>query len=401
MLSDTAIRTARPGKKPRKMPDGGGLYIFLAKSGAKSWRYDFRLAGKRGTYTIGLYPDIGVARARELHAEARKHVAAGQNPSKHKQRAKHQARVAGANTVAAIGEEWFAALAPHRSHSWRGNARRWLDNYIGPKLGPQPVSELQHEPAEILSLIQTIAESHPKTAEDVRKTLVRIFQRAIVTLRAKQNPARECAGAIVVPPAVHHKPMPPSEVYGFTEKLDKYHGRIHTRLALRGLLLTATRKEEMTDARQSELDLPNALWRIPAARMKNKLEHIVPLSRQALQLFEQLVPLACGSEYLFPNVGDLSKPMSGTSINAALERMGVETVPHALRSTFSTWANENGYNADHIERCLAHVERNKVRGSYNAAEYLDQRRVLLQAWADFCDRPPNVASLSERRRARA
>lgn len=404
MLSDTAVKNAKPkrgedGKpKPDKLSDGNGMYLYVTEKGSKSFRFDYAFHGVRKTLAYGLYPALGLKQARAEHAKAKELLASGQCPANAKKRAKQAARVASGNTFEAVAEDWFGALAPHRSKTWRENTRRWLSQRVYPSLRTRPVTAI--EAADVLQLTKAVAADHPKSAADIQRMVSRIFQHAVQTLRAKYNPARECAGAIIVPPPVHHKPLPAGDVYGFTELVDRYPGRIQTKLAMRLLLLTAVRKDEMTGARWDELDLEAALWRIPAARMKGKLEHLVPLSQQALQAFTQLKPLACGSIYVFPNIGDLKKPMAGTSINRAFAAMGVTTVPHGLRSSFSTWANENNFHPDHIERSLAHVERNRIRGSYNSALYIDQRRVLLQAWADFCDRPPNVSSLDDARRAR-
>jgi integrase len=398
MLSDTAARNAKARSKPYKLTDRDGLYLYVSITGARSWRYDYRISGRRETHTYGQYPEISGKQARELHAHARRQVVSGISPARTKKREKQAARIASGNTLEAVAEDWFRALAPHRSDTWRDNTRRWLEQRIYPAFATSPIASI--EASDVLALITTIAAERPKTAEYIRQTLTRIFQHAVRTLRAKHNPARECSGAIMVPPPVHHKPMAFGDVYAFSERVDGYKGRIHTKLAIRLLLLTVVRKDELTGALWSELDLHAGIWRISAARMKASRDHLVPLSTQALTAFEALKPLACGSPFVFPNVGDFHKPMSGTTINRAFDAMGITVVPHGLRATFSTWANESGFESDHIERCLAHVERNRVRGSYNAAEYIDQRRTLLQAWADFCDRPPNVANLEDARRTR-
>lgn len=396
MLTDTAIRAAKPRQKPYKLHDSGGLYVYVSTTGARSWRYDYRLAGQRKTFTVGLYPTVDLKKARRRHHEARDMVERGESPSLAKKRARQAAVLKAGNTVSAMAESWFEENAPTKSASWRASQRRWIDKHIKPAFGSRPVADV--EPADVLALIKTIARAHPKTAEHVRQTCARIFQYAIRTLRAKQNPAREVAGAIVIPPTVHHKALPAKQIPTFLETLDRDTGRLSTKLAIKALLLTVVRKNELAAAKQDEFDLVEALWTIPAERMKMKRTHLVPLSKQAVATFRELFALAGTSRYVLPHMGDVSKHMNEATFNFAFWRMKIENVPHSLRGTFSTWANERGFNPDAIERQLAHVERNKIRGSYNAAEYLPERRALMQAWADACEgQADNVVNIGKRR----
>jgi len=395
MLTDKAVKAAKPkpGNSYRKLADQGGLYLFCTSDGTRSWRYDYRLAGKRKTFTIGLYPDTSLAEAREHHSDARKLVGAGQCPVLIKRR-KRQAAVLGAgNTVKAIAEAWYAELAPHKSESWRTGVRGRLDKYIYPAMGTLPITDV--EAADVLALVKGI--KFPKTAEFVRQILTRVFSFAIRNLRAKTNPAREIQGAVIVPQAIHHKPIAAKDIPAFVEKLDGYAGRIQTKLAAKLLLNTMVRKRELTEATWDEIDLDNALWTIPAERMKRRNGHVVPLSRQALNVFKELKPMACGSRYVFPHFGNPRKPMSAATLNFAFERLGLTVSPHSLRATASTVLNEaNLFRPDVIERQLSHIERNRIRAAYNAAEYMDERRKMLQWWADFIDRPANVVSIRKK-----
>jgi integrase len=370
----------------RKLSDGGGLYLFLTAAGTRSWRYGYRLAGKRKTFTIGLYPEVSLAEARERHSDARKLVSAGQCPVLIKRR-KRQAAILGAeNTVKAIAEAWYAELAPHKSESWRSGTRGRLDRYILPHMGTMPITDV--EAADVLALCKQIAAEFPKTAEYVRQILTRVFSFAIRNLRVKGNPAREIQGAVIVPQATHHKPIAAKDIPAFIEKLDGDAGRIQTKLAAKLLLLTMVRKAELIEAVWSEIDFANALWTIPAERMKRRMDHVVPLSRQALEAFKELQPIACGSRYVFPNFGNPRKPMSSATLNVMFYRIKLDISPHSLRATASTILNEsNQFRSDVIERQLSHIERNRIRASYNQAEYIDERRAMLQWWADFIDRP--------------
>ncbi len=411
-LKDTEAKTARPapGKRFRKLFDGGGLYLFCAAREAsgganegkgtkpgratilRSWRYDYRLHGQRRTFAIGLYPQVGLAEARERHQAARKLVGLGKSPVVVKRQEKQAAKLGAANTVRAIGDAWYAELAPHKSEAWRKQARSWLDSKIYPSLGGSPIAEVKA--ADVLALCKGIATTHPKTGEYVRLTLSRIFSYAIRNLRAEHNPAREVQGAIVVPPPEHYKPIPAKSLPAFIEALDGYAGRLGTKLAAKLLLLTMVRKRELTEATWDELDLKHALWTIPGSRMKRREDHVVPLSTQALEAFKELKPLASGSRYVFPSLGRLDQPMSASTLNVAFDRMKLSTTPHALRATASTVLNESGaFRPEVIERQLSHIERNRVRASYNRAEYLEERRAMLQWWADFIDKPVNVVAL--------
>jgi integrase len=395
MLTDKAVKAAKPkpGKRYRKLADQGGLYLFCTLDGTRSWRYDYRLAGKRKTFTIGIYPEITLADAREHHGHARKLVAAGQCPVLIKRRERQAALLGADNTVKAMAEAWYTELAPHKSESWRLGNRQRLDRYIYPAMGNLPITDI--EAADVLALVKGI--KFPKTAEYTRQILSRVFSYAIINLRARTNPAREVQGAIRVPPATHHKPIAAKEIPAFIEKLDGYSGRIPTKLAAKLLLLTMVRKRELTETPWEEIDFDNALWTIPAERMKRRMGHVVPLSAQALQAFKELKAMACGSRYVFPNFGNLRKPMSPTTLNGMFVRLNFAVPPHSLRATASTVLNEsNKFRPDVIERQLSHIERNRIRASYNQAEYLDERREMLQWWADFVDRPANVVQLKRR-----
>lgn len=395
MLTDKAVKAAKPapGNRYRKLADQGGLYLFCTVDGTRSWRYDYRLAGQRKTFTIGLYPQVSLAEAREHHSDARKLVGVGQCPVLIKRR-KRQAAILGAeNTVKAIAEAWYAEIAPHKSESWRDGHRRRLDKYILPAMGNLPITDV--EAADVLVLVKGI--KFPKTAEYVRQILARVFSFAILNLRAKTNPAREIRGAVIVPQATNHKPIAAKNIPDFIDKIDGYSGRIQTKLAAKLLLLTMTRKCELIEAPWDEIDIEDAVWTIPPERMKRRHAHVVPLSKQALEAFKELQPMACGSRYVFPNFGNPRKPMSTSTLNGMFDRLKLDVSPHSLRATASTVLNESAkFRPDVIERQLSHIERNRIRAAYNAAEYLDERREMMAWWADFIDRPANVVQMCKR-----
>jgi integrase len=406
MLSDATVKNAKPAKdakgnpKPRKLADSQGLYLFVSPARARSWRYDYRFNGRRRTITFGLYPALSLAMARDSHYQARRLLASGIDPAAKKRQVRLEAVNEAANTVQALAEDWFKELAPHKSATWRENNRRWLDKRIYPAIGRRPAVDVTS--ADVLALVRDVARDHPKSAEYIRQTLSRIFTYGVRNQRCVNDPAHAVRGAIVVPPPVSYQPMRGGEIHAFLESIRAYEGRRSTVIAAELLLLTCLRKAEVIGAEVVELDLDEALWRIPGRRMKGKLDHIVPLSKQALKLFREALKLNFGSKYVFPHLGRLDKRMSKSTLNVMFARCGLTTPPHSMRGTFSTAANESGkFRADVIERVLAHVERNRVRRAYNAAEYLEERKQLLQWWADLVNRPPksNVTSLDKRKRA--
>jgi integrase len=311
-------------------------------------------------------------------------------------RRKHQAAILGAgDTVKALAQAWYSELAPHKSESWRHGERGRLNKHIYPALGGIAIGDV--EPADVLALMKRVARKYPKTAELCRQTLARVFSFAILNLRARTNPAREVRGAIVVPAATHCKPIAAKDIPDFIDKLDGYPGRIQTKLAVKLLLLTMTRKRELIEATWDELDLKTGVWTIPSARMKRRMGHVIPLSKQALAAFKELQPIACGSMYVFPNFGNPRKPINAATLNGAFDRLKLSVSPHSLRATASTILNEsNLFRPDVIERQLSHIERNVIRAAYNQAQYIDERRAMLQWWADFVDRPANVVSIKKR-----
>jgi integrase len=408
MLTDKAIKAAKPkpGKKYRKLSDQGGLYLFLTNDGTRSWRYDYRLKGKRQTLALGLYPETSLAEARERHSAARKQVGAGESPVLIRRRARQASIIEGGNTFGGIAEAWFKETAVSKSDSWKQGHRRRLDNYILPALGSMPITDI--EAADILVLVKGI--QFPKTAEYVRQIITRIFSFAMVNLKAKANPARELRGIVQVPAAVNHKPIAAKDIPAFIEKIDGYPGMVQTKFAAKLLLLSMLRKRELTEATWSEFDLDDALWTIPGERMKRKLGHVVPLSRQALKAFRELKSMSFGSSYVFPNFSNPRKPMSPATLNQMFGRLKLDISPHSLRATASTILNEavkDGskgttvprFRPDVIERQLSHIERNRVRAAYNQAEYLDERREMMQWWSDYVDRPANVVPMRKRAHA--
>ena len=391
MLTDTKARLAKARSTPYKLADQGGLYLHISTTGAKSWRYDYRLRQRRETLTIGKYPDVTLARARELHAEARREVAKGNSPAK----AKRQERETRSDTFHAVASEWYSTLAPHRSASWREATQRWLTQELYPAIGSKPMSDIK--PADILSVMRRLeARGIACTANHVRQTASRVFQHAIRNLRADYDPARSLRGAVVIPRTEHHAALAAKDIPAFLLAIEADSGNWATRLAVKLLLLTLVRKSELLNATWGEVDLDKAEWRIPAGRTKMRALHIVPLSKQAIECFQKLQALCCGSKYVLPHHGDLGRPMGHSTLNAMFERMGYQgtLTVHGLRATASTILHEQGFKPDVIDRQLAHTERNKVRASYNHAQYFEERRHMLAHWANYLDAVASGAAVT-------
>jgi integrase len=386
MLTDIKAKAAKPQSRPFKRADRDGLYLFVAPSGAKSWRFDYRLNGARKTLTIGRYPEVGLGDARQALGRARALVAKGISPSKEKQAKKADARLARANTFKARAEEWLAIRAPDRSASWRENARRWLDEDIYPAIGSRPMRDVTATDVE--NIMRAIANKRGAASAHYARLLIAGVFRAQPRALNLGNPARDAAEVIEVPKGKPKgAPLAVKDIPAFLDAADRYPGRTATKLAIRLLMLTFTRKRELVEASWAEVDLDRGEWEISAERMKTAKAHIVPLSRQAIECFRELKRYAGNSPFVFPNLGDPRRSMSASTLNKVFNEIGYGSrfTPHGARSTASTELNKRGWSADAIELQLAHTERNKVRAAYNHADRMEERRNMMQYWADFLD----------------
>jgi len=386
MLTDTKARAAKASRKPYKLTDRDGLYLFITPKGAKSWRYDYRLAGARQTLTIGRYPDVPLERARKLHQGARERVAAGVSPAEAKQAGKAQAKIARANSVQALGEGWYRGRSASRSKSWCDNAKRFLEQDIYPAIGAKPIRDVTVQDVE--RLVHRVEEKRgAMSAHYMRLTLSGLFKSLLKSLHIG-NPARDAGTVIELPkPKPKGRPLSAKEIPAFLEAADRYPGRPQTKLAVRLLMLTFTRKRELIEALWKEIDLERGEWVISAERMKMAKPHIIPLSRQVAECLKRLKELAGDSDYVFPNLGNPHKPMGASTLNNFFEQIGYggKFTPHGARSTASTALNSQGWSADAIERQLAHSERDLVRAAYNHSDHLQERCKMMQAWADYLD----------------
>lgn len=381
-LTDVKIRQAKPGSVPIKMTDGGGLHLEVKPNGSKLWRYRYRLDGKENTFAIGAYPDVSLADARAERDAAREHVRAGRHPSHVRQTEKATQLAENRNTFKVVAEEWIEDRLGQRTQTYRDQCRRAFVNDVYPAIGRMPMREITA--AQVLAILRKMDGRGATTlALQVRQWISAVFRFGVATLRADADPAAALKGAIQRKAINHSQPMSREQLGEYLAAVDRYKGHRGTVIALKLLPMLFTRTGELRCAKWPEFDLDKALWEIPAERMKMRRKHLVPLPDQAIELLRELRKITAG-ELLFPGLRDPSRPISPTTLNRALEYLDMKGWHcHDFRATASTHLYEMGrWRAEVIELQLAHVERNRVRAAYNHAQYLAERRQMMQSWAD-------------------
>ncbi|WP_224558064.1 tyrosine-type recombinase/integrase [Pectobacterium versatile] len=385
-LNARQIETAKPQDKEYKLTDGAGLYLLIKPNGAKYWRLKYRVAGKEKKLSIGVYPDISLAEARLKREEARKIVASGGDPSEQKQVERQAKKINIDNTFKAIALEWHEYKRPNWSKGYAEDLMEAFENDIFPDIGKRPVAEIK--PLEMLTSLRKLEKRGVlDKLRKIRQACNQVFRYAIVTGRAENNPASELASALPPPKATHYPHLLPDELPDFLRALSTYSGSKVTQLATRILMLTGVRTIELRQAEWKEFDFEKGLWEVPKERMKMRRPHLVPLSDQVIDALQQLYAVTGRYNLVFPGRNDITKPMSEASINQVLKRIGYhgKATGHGFRHTMSTILHEQGYNTAWIELQLAHVDKNTIRGTYNHAQYLEQRRGMLQWYGDFID----------------
>jgi integrase len=401
VLTELKVRNAKPQHKPYKLIDDRGLYALITPTGSKLWRLRYTLHGRENMLGLGAYPDVSLSRAREKREEARKLVADGISPSLHRK----AARSAQANTFAAVAEEWLAMMDGKLAAKTLKEARRQLMKLLGPYIGTRPIGSI--EPVDLLGPLKRIeARGKNETAHKTKRRAGQVFRYAIATGRAKRDPTPDLKDALA-PIVVKHRAAitEPLRVGELLRAMHAYQGQPTTEVALKLLPLVFVRSQELRYAswEQFDLDGKSPEWRIPFRQMKMQEYHLVPLAKQAVQLLHDLHPITGPTGLLFPSLRAGNRPMSNNTINAALRRMGYssdDVCGHGFRTTASTLLNEQGYPPDVIELQLAHAERNKVRAAYNRAKRLNERRAMMQSWADYLDGLRNGATVFNLKRQR-
>ncbi|MBK6867121.1 MAG: tyrosine-type recombinase/integrase [Burkholderiales bacterium] len=390
MLTTLQVKSAKAQERAYKIADSGGLYLLVQPNGSKLWRYKFRVGGVEGKQSFGAFPEVSLAEARGLHGDSRKLVAQGINPLRAKQEletAQAQEQLERAKrTFAAVMSDWSFTTAAGLRPSTVKQRQREINKDLMPKLKNRPVDSITR--LELTALLKDVEKRAPEVARNLRNHLWGMFEYAIDSGLMENNP---------VPPLrimmkrnqSNHPALAGEQIGDFLRALDAATTiNEETRIAMLLVSLTVCRKAEVIEARWDELDLEAAQWEIPARRMKANRPHWVPLSAQAVELLTRLRKIVpTGREHLFPNRLDPRRPMANRSLNALMERLGFggEGTPHGMRATFSTHFNGLDASVDVIEHCLAHVPANAVRAAYNRHAYQEERRVMLQAWADHLD----------------
>ena len=384
-LTATAIRNTKPADKPIRLFDGGGMYLEVSPAGGRWWRLKYRFVGKEKRLSLGVYPEVSLAEARSRREDARKLLAAGIDPSDQRKAAKRETEGREINSFEAVAREWYGKQA----HVWvahhASDVLRRLESNLFPEIGSEPIAEVA-APMLLAAVRKIEHRGAYDLAHRVLQVASQVFRYGVATGRCQRDPAPDLRGALTPHKSKHQAAVAPEELPALLRAIDGY-GELGDKLtayALRLLVLTFVRTNELIGAEWSELDLDSAVWIIPATRMKMKTEHVVPLSRQAIEVLREIRAIGCSSRYLFPGRNP-DKPISNNTMLFALYRLGYKgkMTGHGFRAVASTILNEGGFRADVIERQLAHCERNEIRGAYNRAEYLAERRKMMQQWADM------------------
>ncbi|MET3654408.1 tyrosine-type recombinase/integrase [Dyella japonica] len=389
-LTDTAIRKAAPRDKPYKLADGGGLYLEVMPTGSKYWRLKYRVDGKEKRLALGVYPDVTLAAARNGREDARRMLAQGRDPSADKKAAKLakiEAMAVTIDTFEVVAREW---MARQDVAEVTANKTRWLlETFLFPDLGSRPIGGISAR--DLLDVLRKVeATGKLETAKRAKIKAGQVFRYAVLEGKVDADPTASLRGALKPPKNKHHAAITdPLRMGELLRAIDGFAGQFVTLAALRLAPLVFVRPGELRQAEWREIDLDQALWRIPAERMKMKAAHLVPLAPQAVAILRELHPLTGIGRYVFPGLRTGNRPMSENTVNAALRRLGYsgeEMTGHGFRSMAATRLNEMGWNPDAIERQLAHAETNKVREAYtHAAQYLDERVRMMKAWANYLD----------------
>ncbi|UPK79884.1 tyrosine-type recombinase/integrase [Proteus vulgaris] len=378
-LTDIQIRKANPKEKPYTLNDGNGLSLLIEPNGSKGWRFRYRFAGKPKMISLGVYGQVTLAEARKKRDEAKKQLAENINPSDARKSEKIALRYATENTFYAVAMEWHSSKCSTWSDGYASEILRCFENDIFPYIGKRPIDQIA--PLELLAVLQKIEKRGAlEQANKIRRRCGEVFRYAVITGRVKYNPAPDLAGAINKPETKHFPFLREDEIPDFVKALNNYQGSKITKYATQLLMLTGVRTVELRLAEWSEFDFDNVIWEIPKERMKKRRPHLVPLSPQVIAILNELKVITGYYPLLFPGRNDVRKPISEASINKVIEKIGYKgrLTGHGFRHMMSTILHENGFDSAWIELQLAHVDKNSIRGIYNHALYLENRKNMLK-----------------------
>ena len=386
-LTATAVKKTNPSTKPKKLSDGGGLYLLIQPNGSRYWRYDYRFAGKRKTLAIGVYPEMPLKEARERHLEAREILRQEIDPSELRKTRKLTKHITAANSFEAIGLEWFSTKVEDKSEGHKKRTERMLKKDLFPALGNRPVENITAP--ELLSALRKIeTRGAIETARRAKQVAGKIFRYAIATGRAERDPSRDLEGVLKNPTKTHRAAITdPKEVGQLLVAIDAYHGSESVRAALKLSPLLFQRPGEIRSMEWLEINWEQNRWEIPAVKMKMRQSHIVPLSKQALTILLELHPHTNRSKYVFPSPKGASRCLSDNGVRTALRTLGYDNetmTPHGFRAMARTLLDEVlNYRVDWIEHQLAHAVRDPNGRAYNRTTHVEGRTEMMQAWADY------------------
>ena len=387
-LTDVKVRTAKPTEQSYKLSDTDGLYLLVHMTGGKWWRFRYRFGGKEKLLSLGTYPEISLLDARMRRDEARRQVAHGIDPSALR-KAQKQAQTEETETFEVIAREWYAKFTPTWSAGHAESIKGRLEKDLIPWLGKLPMKEIKAP--KVLEALRRIEDRGAlEQAHRVRTIVGQVFRYAVATGRAERDVSADLRGALPQPPQRHHAAITdPREVAPLLRAIDGYQGHFMVRCALKLSPMLFVRPGELRHAEWAEIDLNEAIWCIPAEKMKVKQPHIVPLCHQAVEILTELKELTSTSRYVFPSTRSHTRPISDNTVNAALRYLGYdrETMTgHGFRAMARTILDEVLHvRPDYIEHQLAHAVRDPLGRAYNRTSHLEERRKMMQQWADYLD----------------
>lgn len=387
-LTDLEIRSAKPSGRLVKLSDGGGLQLWIMPDGAKRWRLAYRFDRSQKLLAIGVYPATGLREAREAREEAKRLLADGKDPSIAKKLAKAAKVSASANTFDAIARELLDKKRREAKAEGTLAQLEWRLSLARPAIGGRPIAGITAP--EILGVLRSVeSRGRHETARRLRATIGEVFRFAVATGRADADPTGALKGALTAPTVQHRAAIiEPRAFGGLLRAISGYEGAPETRMALELISLTLVRPGELRAAEWTEFDLDSAVWSIPGEKMKMRRPHRVPLAPRAVAILRELQTITGHGKFIFPSIRSPARCMSENTINAALRRLGFtghEMTGHGFRSSASSMLNESGlWNADAIERQLAHVDNDSVRRAYARADFWDERVRMMTWWADRC-----------------
>ena len=380
MLNPTKLNSLKPKDKPYKKGDAHGLYIDVRPTGSKYWRQKYRYNGKEKLLSHGRYPGVSLADARKLRDDAIELLSKGIDPSKSKRQAKAQL----SNTFGILAKEWFDKQAINWKPNHAAKVWRQMERDLLPHLENEPIDKIS--PTDLLNVLKKVeSRGALDVASRLRQRSESIFKHAILTERAKTNPATQLVGVLKTKKTKHLNALDYKELPDFFRRLESFDSHPVVKNAVKLIAHTFVRSQELRFTVWSEIDFDERMWLIPAERMKMDSEHYVPLSDEVIELFREIQDINGHREYVFASPQRVKQPISTNAMIQVIYRMGYKgkATVHGFRSTASTYLNEAGYNPDAIERQLSHAERNQVRAAYNRGEYLEERKQLLKHWSQY------------------